>query len=404
MHAEAVAGWTAVLGGACVAGIALVGTLVLPRAAAVLPLAAFVFATSVSWAGLMLIAFLPSPRQALAAGLLGTGALLLGWAVGASWVVTRFVRRRTASIPPPTGDGCAILLYACAEPERYDPAALGAVLADLADTGAPTQSDIVMPLVFASERARYRSVGVSPARVALGALPERIAGLLPQELRVEPTMVYCEDEPLEARLAELARNGVSRVLVAPVSVAPPLHLTLAQARLDPMTCNGLDVLYARQLSDSKVLSDMVVGRVLAAAVGRHKTGVMLLTGGQPPEWVDSHPDAYRYEVFFVQRVRSALVEAGFDERRVRHAWLEWHEPGVAEVARHLGALGSREILLVPATIPSERLSTLIDVPVSLAQARLPEDIDVTTLSPWGEDEAVAQALAEAISQTLRKEA
>jgi sirohydrochlorin ferrochelatase len=124
--------------------------------------------------------------------------------------------------------------------------------------------------------------------------------------------------------------------------------------------------------------------------------VILLSEGDSWEHARSQ-EAYREQVvFFTQRVRGELVDAGIPASRIRRASLWLGEPDVTEAARHLAAVGARRIVLVPATFACETIATQTDLPYAAARAQADTGIEVTTVSAWGDDPAVVEALRDVV--------
>jgi sirohydrochlorin ferrochelatase len=125
--------------------------------------------------------------------------------------------------------------------------------------------------------------------------------------------------------------------------------------------------------------------------------VVLLSEGDSWEHARSQ-ETYREQlVFFAQRVRAELVEAGVPASRIRRASLWLGEPDVTEAARHLAAVGARRIVLVPASFACETIATRTDLPYAAERAEADTGTIVTVVRPWGNDPAVVEALREAVS-------
>jgi sirohydrochlorin ferrochelatase len=148
----------------------------------------------------------------------------------------------------------------------------------------------------------------------------------------------------------------------------------------------------------------VAGKVLAALPRgpRPTDGVVLAGLGQPWQWDRDNPRSCEHETFFLQRVRAALIAAGAPETNVRTAWLDWQDPGVTEVTRHLAALGCERIIVVPATTCADTLETIIDLPAAVEQASVDPGIRVQVLHGWGDEDVVARALTRAALETAQE--
>jgi protoheme ferro-lyase len=131
-------------------------------------------------------------------------------------------------------------------------------------------------------------------------------------------------------------------------------------------------------------------------------GVVLASQGQPWQWDRAYPSACEHATYFSQRVRADLVTRGLREDRVRLAWLDWEEPGVTEVVRHLAALGCVRIRVIPATMPFDTVGTLLDLRDSVDQAGVDAEVSVHVLPAWGDDMSVARALRERILESAQE--
>ena len=100
------------------------------------------------------------------------------------------------------------------------------------------------------------------------------------------------------------------------------------------------------------------------------TGVALLMHGQPDAHQQTHAHFDIQENAFCNRVRMMLVEKGIAESNIRLCWMDWRAPDVTETVRHLAALGCDRILVVPACYPFDSMMTMLDLPMSVRQARV----------------------------------
>jgi sirohydrochlorin ferrochelatase len=307
---------------------------------------------------------------------------------------------------PPTQP--AFILVAPGQPEKYDPAVLTRSYLLLSDTDVPVPPDAVRVFGYMAERSRYRSAGISPARPVAVSVAQRLTARLREAGYDGPvTPAWLEGTP---RLADavhaLATEGVRDVVVVYLGVAESLRFGRARLEADAVAWpgSGVRVHYAHSLWADDALAQLVAGKVLAALPrGPRPTDGVVLTGlGQPWQWDRDDPRSCEHETFFLQRVRAALVGAGTTEVNVRTAWLDWQDPGVTEVARHLAALGCERIVVVPATTCADTLEIVIDLPAAVEQADLDPGIRVQVLHGWGEEEAVAVALSRAATETARE--
>lgn len=406
--------WAALLVGSILAGCATCSSLVTRgRAVAAATLAAV--ATGLAGvSAVVVVARLTGRADAtVAAAFIGLGGYIGGFALAAAFVpaLTRLpplpgpLPVETAPAPDTPA---AFVLVAEGQPETYDPAVLTRSYALLAETEVPVPPDAVRAFGYVSERARYRSAGLSPSRPVARSVANRMTKRLRDAGYTGPvTEAWLEGAPrLADALHSLASDGAREVVVVFLGVAESLPFDRARIETDTVVPpgSGVRVCYAHTLWADDSLAHLVAGKALATLPRgpRPTDGVVLAGLGQPWQWDRENPRSSEHETFFLQRVRAALVAAGVQETNVRTAWLDWQDPGVTEVARHLAALGCQRIVVVPATTCADTLETVIDLPSAVEQADLDPEIRVEVLHGWGDEDAVADALARAALETARE--
>lgn len=331
---------------------------------------------------------------ALAAGILALvrprRALPVDWAIG-------------AAVP-----GRHVVVLSDEEAESYDPRAVTAALDRYIEGDVRLPPEVARPLIYASERARYRRAGGSPARAAV----REVASALEERVRTDGaartvSVAFCDGSPsLAEAVSGIVAAGGRHIVVVALSVAWSRAFTEAFDGLPigMLASAGVSVERAQPLWPSLHLSSMLAERTLAAlAEDRIGAGVILLSEGDSWEHARSQ-EAYREQlVFFAQRVRAELVEAGVPASRIRRASLWLGEPDVTEAARHLAAVGARRIVLVPASFACETIATETDLPYAAGRAQADTGAVVTTVEPWGNDPAVVRALRDVVTAAPMQE-
>jgi sirohydrochlorin ferrochelatase len=341
---------TAVLSGSVTCLALVLRRVMLPLA---VPTAAALFAMGV-WAVFGVTQVSGRTDSAIAAAFIGTAGFLGGFTLAATLVPGLTRLKQVRALPAPLADAAAppaFIVVAGGRPTHYDPRVTTESFDLLSDSEVPVPSDAVRVFSYLSERMRYRSAGPDPSRRVV--------------------------REVTAAMAEVLRgDGVAwPVYEAWLHGAP----RLADAVVTAVEHGSRDI--------------VVVSLDVAETVRRPRTSW---------QWDRAHPASCEQETFFLQRVRQALVNAGMDESNVRAAWLDWQDPGVTEVVRHLAALGCRRIAVVPATTPADCLETTIDLPAAVEQAGLDPDVRVELLHGWGDDPVVAGVLASTAVRTARE--
>jgi protoheme ferro-lyase len=406
--------WAALFAGSILAGYATCAALVARRRAALIAMLVATAAGLAAVAAVVGVARLSGRADAtVAATFIAMGGYLGGFALAATlvpaWTRLPPLPGPVPADPQPASDGSpAIVLVAGGQPETYDPAVLTHSYSMLAGTDVPVPPDAVRVFGYMSERVRYRSAGLSPARPVALSISRQMAERLRDAGHTGPvTTAWLEGTPRLADVVHrLASQGSRDVIVVSLGVAESLPLDRARIEAEAVARPGAGVrlCYTHSLWADESLAHLVAGNVLAALPRgpRPTDGVVLVGLGQPWQWDRENPRSCEQETFFLQRVRAALVTAGTPEANVRTAWLDWQDPGVTEVARHLAALGCERIIVVPATTCADTLETIVDLPSAVEQADLDPGIRVQVLHGWGENEIVADALTRAVLETARE--
>jgi protoheme ferro-lyase len=403
-------GWTGLLGCAIGAGAAACGWLVGSRRSVVLFASLTIglgSATVGSFVWLMQAAL--RTDRLIAAGFIGAGAFLGGFALAAALLpslthmppLPAGLRVSVARVTEP-----AIIILADGQPETYDPAAVTHSFERLAATDVPVPPDAVRVFAYFSERMRYRSAGMSPARPVVRSLSARVAeGLRHRGCEGPVFEAWMRGTPrLADAIAAAVKAGAGTIAVALLDATESPAYEFARSEADAVASkrDGVHVCYGSPLWSDPTVARRVVERALAALPRgpRATDGIVLVADGQPWQWDNAWPRSCEQTTFFIQRVRAGLVAAGVLEANVRAAWLDWQDPGVTEVVRHLAALGCERIVVIPATAPADTLETAIDLPAAVETAAIDPGIRVEILHGWGDDPAIAAVLADEIERVV----
>ena len=404
--------WPVLLLSSLAAGLALVVILIVPRRWDLVALLVLALLLTIGSQGLLSLWGRPGRTEVvLAATALALGAAAGGYALGAALLARHRVRLRPVVIEPPADPVAghpaqAVVLLASAEPAHYRFDTVCAEFGDLADAGVPLPPDMVLPLFYAASRDSYRALGSSDAPGAAGRIAKRLERLL-AEAGCDPTKVCVALTGAPPRLAEvvaeLAREGVSRAVVVPLSVGASFRTDKALSELDaahPGTA-GVSVTDVAARWGACGIPELIADRVTRVThVPRPATGVVLVSEGRPDPWDRVQPDAAHEETFVVQKVRALLAEAGFDAARIVHASLEWRDPDAADAASILFESGCPQVIVAPATIPVDGTSTIVDLKHLARRVARKRASEMTVLPAWGDDPAVAGALLDAVRPVL----
>lgn len=346
----------------------------------------------------------------IAAAFIAFGACIGGYALATSSVplLTSPAPRPIRLSPSPTPDArVRVVLLADEEPRDYDPAAVTEVLRRYDANEVPLPPEVARPLVYFSERSRYHQAFGSPARASVRDIAAALAARLRDEGVAEHVDVaFCDGGPsLPEVVAGLVAQGATRIVVAALTVAWTASFDRALTASDELglSAAGIELEATDPMWASPHITAMLAQRALAALGGDFDApGVVLVSEGEPELRDRADRTAAEQTTFFVQRVRSELIGAGFAQDHIRRAWLAWEEPEVTEAVRHLAAVGSRRVVLLPVTFPVETLATITDLRLAAERAADESEAVPTILPAWGDDPAVVETLREAVLAAIER--
>lgn len=402
--------WTAVLVTALGSGAAFVGLLVCRRGMeALLAVLTLAFMAGNTMAILRVVEFYDLPAIALAAGAVSLAAAMGGWGL-VSAVMPLVLESR--ELPPQLGEladvgdaGPVVLLLACLEPETYSPRRVATELAALSNAGLREAGLTITPFLYLAQKTRYRTMGGSSPEVSSARRLARFldASVLERWPDAVVDLVDCGTPyALASVVSELASSGRRQFVITNVSVAESYELDRATAALNglrPQTA-GISIEVTPPLWGSEALARKIAERIMAVTADPAATGVALVMHGQSESRHQTHPDFDEQESAFCSRIRLVLQEQGIDEQMVRPCYHDWESPDATETVRHLAALGCKRVVVTPACFPFESATTVLDLPVAVAQARVDEHVATVVLSAWNDEQGIAEILMKSILEAL----
>ncbi len=399
--------WASLIVGAVLFGVSLVAILVSRRSLepvfAVAGLVAFGVA---AWAFGEISIVYDRFEVLLYALAFGVAAFAGGYALASTLLasIASHPRRLSTpnSLPADTGTAAAVLL-GDVDPDVYDERWTAADLDRLSDEGLLHVSIAILPFLFFAQKARYRAVGgTSPAARQLDALAERVG----DSLRATPvdhveTAWLGGARDLALRVLRLAEKGYRTISIAEVMIAGSLELDEAKRRVDALRLEelGIDIRYTGSLWGAERIAGLVASRVMGVVDDPATTGVVLVGLGQPEERAKSCRSFDEHENAFLNRVRLTLIERGILADNIRLAWADWHGPDVTGTVRHIAALGCSRLIVAPACFPLDTVETMLELPLSVRQARVDEGVSVVSLVAWHDDPALVDELVERVTAT-----
>lgn len=392
--------WGSLILGAVVFGVSLVAILVSRRSLepffAAVAIAAFSLA---AWAFAEISIVYDRFDVLLWALGFGMAAFAGGYALASTLLGSIASRPRRLSAPstlPPDNGTAAAILLGDIDPDAYDERWTAADLEKLTEEGLLRVSIAILPFLFFAQKARYRAVGgSSPAARQLDWLTESVGDSLEGDRfgRVESAWLGGARD-LPVRVLRLAEKGHRTILIGEVMIAGSLELDEAKRRVDALHLDalGVDIRYTGTLWGAERVASLIASRVMSVVDEPSSTGVVLVGLGQPEERARTCRSFDEHETAFLNRVRLMLTDLGFGGDSVRLAWADWHGPDVTSAVRHVAALGCTRLVIVPACFPLDTVETMLELPLSVRQARMEEGISIVSLSAWHDDPDLVEEL------------
>ena len=330
----------------------------------------------------------------------GAAAVAGGYALASTLLAHLALRPVIPSLPEalPLGDSTpAIVLLSELEPALYSARATAAALDDLAEEGLLDASMWVLPFLFMAQKTRYRAAGgTSPGPRELDAVSQSdwlclFARAGSPISRPPHAKVHT---PSSILVAAAARRGSRTIVVAEAFIAESIEVDRAKRAVDALRLSdrGVTVSYTDPLSGSSLCASLVAAKTFAVAGDTASCGVVLVGQAQPVERSRIADTFDHQESGFLNQIRMLLIERGISEQRVHIAWADWRSPEVTGSVRHLAAQGCRTVVVVPACFPLDSITTMLDLPLSVRQARVDQSVRVLTLRAWHDDPGLVEAL------------
>ncbi len=401
--------WGTIFIGGLTVGTSVVGLLVVSRGRE--PLLLFLAIAGIvggAWGIIEVVDAYGQANVTLAALGLSVGSVGGGYALASALLPYLAARRSTPELPDTFDDtvsGPLALIVAQIEPEHYRPSAIAQELERLAAAGLPEATLGIAPFLYAAQKARYRALGgTSPAARQARALSENVESELGKDFGAVRFVSGVGRDTLDRVVVQAAQDGFRNIVVATLAVGESYAMDRAKAAVDSLRpeSHGLRLSYTPPLWGSAELCEHVSDLVWQARDVPEHTGVALTLHGQPDAWQKSHTSFDVQENSFANRVRSILIDRGLPQQNVRLCYAEWRNPDITETVRHLAALGCSRVLVCPACFPFESSVTIIDMQVSIRQARVEAHVSTVTIGAWGDNPRVAGLLAKQLKATARE--
>jgi protoheme ferro-lyase len=327
----------------------------------------------------------------------------LGYSLTTFSVLSPGKSRRVVNAPGRQTGRTAVICLSQGEPPEYD--VRSAVRRfELTDDQQEAPLLLLRPFYMRDLKSKYAAIGGSPYKGYQTELAAQVQARLDSSYRVYSAF-YSDVPGYAEQVCNAIEDGASRIVVVHVRVTEPpdaVRLGDVLEGLNPESY-GVQMAQIGPLSDSALLPQLYVRRVLEVLphVDAHADDIGLLLVGRGNAAKGQPAEVRReQEEKFQQRVRQALAEAGFDERRIVIGWLR-NPPVVAEALRSLVGLGCKSVYWMPSSYPADGVNTLYDMPAQMNSFAREHGVKLVALGAWNGDELAAEEIAVRVRAATR---
>lgn len=314
------------------------------------------------------------------------------------------------SIPPLTrtksnpGLGhTAVVLLAHGEPETYDAGPWIKQMKEFDEQHVSFVPYPFRPFFFYELREKYLEAGKSGHNLE----SFQIMKLIEAEYRAKGDMdtkfyiSYLENEPRpDSAVIRALNDGVSKIIVCNLFITISDHTQEGIDLIKPLKLEdyGVAIEYTKPLYDSKTLQRLYVTRMnsIVPPKDREKTGIILVGHGQPVEWDRQFPTETQQETSFIADILRQLELKGYKADNLKLAWMSFRDPSVDTAVRQLVKNGVNRIYYFSTIIGSESIHAKYDVPKSIKEIKVPDNVTLQQLSAFGDKTGIVKALIERI--------
>ena len=212
---------------------------------------------------------------------------------------------------------------------------------------------------------------------------------------------FLDDDPRpDAAVIEAMNDGASHIILSEVFLTISNHTAEGEDLVKDLNVEdyGATLSFTGPLYDSDILRSMFLNRVNdnIGDTPPEKVGVLLVGHGQPDEWDIEWPTETEQEMSFRNNILKDLEQAGYLEKNLGLAWMDFKEPKPASLVEEFFGNGVEKILYFSAAISADSIHSQFDVPELVEKANIPDDFPLLNLGAWNDDPIVIKAIKEKI--------
>jgi sirohydrochlorin ferrochelatase len=339
------------------------------------------------------------------------GLALGGYALAAKIILSREDSRSVPELARRPGDPglghTAVIYFTHGEPENYDPIGWINQFREFDAHGIRFVPFLARPFFIRHLRNTYLRVGKSNHR----RIHQQMLKSLEREYRAQGDattrfyICFLDDDPRpDAAVIQALNEGASRIVVSEVFLTISNHTAEGKELIDELDLDrsGIPIHFTGPLWDSTTLPNMFVARANAHVGDTRKSqvGILLVGHGQPDEWDQAWPTETAHEISFRERVLELLAQNGYKRENLSLAWMEFKQPRPAAKIEEFVRNGVHKVFYFAAAISADALHSQYDVPHLIAQARVPDSIELINLGAWNDDPVVIRAIKDKVDARL----
>lgn len=276
-------------------------------------------------------------------------------------------------------EGKAVLLVYDGEPRMYS---FDKSMTNINKNGT-IFSRLFSPFILFENKMHYQKLGKSDYKEDTIEVGEELQTFLSEGFRVYVSYLYDTDYVEEA-LINIANDGYSDVIIAPVFLTDSLNLSILKSRVEKMKLFNLniDIKYIDPLWNSESIVNSYTN-ILEQQINKYDNGnigIILVGEGQIRYKKDENLKAIREDSMFRNRIRTKLIDdLSFNEHKIKTGWFKYIKPNYKDAVRDLLDYSIREIIIIYTKPSVTDIENTIIYRKIASTNNIPEGIKVTII-------------------------
>jgi protoheme ferro-lyase len=220
-------------------------------------------------------------------------------------------------------------------------------------------------------------------------------------------MKYLEPS-ITTTINQMIRDGFNKIITIPLMLTESSYTEEIHGILEELGKGqeGIEILLTRPLfykADS--LAPMCAQLILnkGGDTPLDKVGVLLVSHGEPDEWVRLkliNTRCNEQETAFRRMIRRELITLGFKDANITDAFMEFVPPRITTAIEKIAHTVDR-IIILPAFGQAESLHNTYDIPTKVRKAKVPSETNITWITSWALEPNLIRSLGDLYRDALQ---